>query len=235
MARLCRGWAMALAALLALGAPAAHAGWPPAMPAQPLVQAPRICAPGIVPINRRCRVIDFAKLGDFEDRSWYYAFYDTHWADRHGSQDRGFPVVFVLQGATTLRLSLWIDDAPGLAGRWALTPPARPVVIERPPATYVGFTLKAAVGPDDQRLFRFDGRHWKAVDILHRSSADQARLDALTPPGCSQSPDWEYDWQAFDLRAPLKTDLGGGDCGTVIADLDVRRDQLSLIDARLLR
>jgi hypothetical protein len=226
---------MALAVLLTLGAGPAHAVWPGALPAQPLVQAPRLCAPGIVPINRRCRVIDFAKLVDFADHSWYYAFYATHWADRHGRMDRGFPMIFFLQKPATLRLSLWVDDAPGLAGRWAVTAPVRPVLIERPQAIYIGLTLKAAVGPDDQRLFRLTGQHWKIVQILQRSAADQARLDAATPPGCGETQDWRYDWQAFVLRAPLKTDLGGGDCGTVVADLAIQHDRLALTDARLVR
>src|ERR1700722_20694528 len=90
-------WAAAFAVMASLAGGPAHAGWPNALPAQPLVQAPRVCAPGIVPINRRCRVIDFAGLGAFENKDWYYAFYDTHWADRHGRQDRGFPVIFFLE------------------------------------------------------------------------------------------------------------------------------------------
>lgn len=237
MATLSRGGrrASALVALLALSAGPASASWPLAMPAQPLVQAPRICAAGIVPLNRRCRVIDFAKLGAFRDRSWYYAYYSTHWADRHGRQDRGFPVIFLLEQPATLRLSLWVDDAPGLAGHWALTPPLRPIVIERPEAVYLGFTLKAVEGPDDQRLFRLTGRHWKSVDILDRSAADQARLDAATPPGCTQSPDWRYDWTAFNLRAPLRAELGDRDCGTVVADIAIHHDRLDLADAHLVR
>jgi hypothetical protein len=227
-------WAAALAMLVSLVAEPAFAGWPNALPAQPLVQAPRVCAPGIVPINRRCRVLDFAPLGAFKGRSWYYAFYTTHWADRHGHHDRGFPVVFFLQQPATLRLSLWVDDAPGLAGRWALTPPERPVLIQAPDAVYLGFTLKAAQGPDDQRLFRLAGVHWRVIDVLDRTSADQARLDAATPAGCIQGDNWLYDWTAFELRVPLKADLGGG-CGTIVAGLAAHRAQLSLTTVRLLR
>src|ERR1019366_9669604 len=150
-------WAAALVVLLAVRPGPARAGWPNTLPAQPLVQAPRVCAPGIVPINRRCRVVDFAPLGAVKGHSWYYAFYTTHWADRHGHHDRGFPVVFFLQQPATLRLSLWVDDAPGLAGHWALTAPTRPVLIQTPDGVYLGFTLKAAQGPDDQRLFRLAG------------------------------------------------------------------------------
>jgi hypothetical protein len=227
-------WAAALAVAASLAAGPARAGWPNALPAQPLIQAPRVCAPGIVPINRRCHVVDFAPLGAFKGRNWYYAFYATHWADRHGHHDRGFPVIFYLQQPATLRLSLWVDDAPGLAGRWALTAPARPVLIQAPDAVYLGFTLKAVEGPDDQRLFRLTGTHWRIIDVLDRSSADQARLDAATPAGCTQGADWRYDWTAMELRVPLKADLGGA-CGTVVAGLTANRTRVSLTTARLVR
>jgi hypothetical protein len=227
-------WAAAFAGLAGLLAGPADAGWPNALPAQPLVQAPRVCAPGIVPINRRCHVVDFAPLGAFKGHSWYYAFYTTHWADRHGHHDRGFPVVFFLQQPATLRLSLWVDDAPGLAGHWALTAPARPVLIQTPDGVYLGFTLKAAQGPDDQRLFRLAGLHWRVIDVLDRASADQARLDAATPAGCTQGADWSYDWTAFTLRVPLKADLGGA-CGTIVAGLAATRTRVLLTTARLVR
>jgi hypothetical protein len=143
-------------------------------------------------------------------------------------------VVFYLQKPATLRLSLWVDDAPGLAGRWALTPPARPVLIERADAVFVGFTLKAAEGPDDQRLFRLSTLHWRIIDILDRSPADQARLDEATPRGCTQGDNWSYDWAAFDLRVPLKADLGG-DCGTIAAGLAANGARVSLTSAHLVR
>ena len=154
MARLSRRLAIMLAVLLAMAAEPARANWPAALSAQPLVQAPLRCAPGIVPINRRCRVVEFAKLGDFTDRAWYYAFYATHWADRHGRLDRGFPVVFYLEQPATLRLSLWVDDAPGLAGRWAMTAPARPVLIERPPAIFLAAPRTVCSHPYSRALFR---------------------------------------------------------------------------------
>jgi hypothetical protein len=227
-------WAATIAGLASLFAGPARAGWPNALPAQPLVQAPRVCAPGIVPINRRCRVVDFAALGEFKDRSWYYAFYATHWADRHGHHDRGFPVIFYLQQPATLRLSLWVDDAPGLAGRWAIKAPPRPVLIQAPDAVYLGFTLKAVQGPDDQRLFRLAGVHWRSLDVMQRSAEDQARLDAATPTGCTQGPDWRYDWTAFTLRVPLTADLGG-ECGTIVAPLAATHTKLTLTGARLVR
>jgi len=227
-------WAATLAVVASLAGGPARAGWPNALPAQPLVQAPRVCAPGIVPINRRCHVVDFAPLGAFKGRDWYYAFYDTHWADRHGHHDRGFPVIFYLQPPATLRLGLWVDDAPGLAGRWALTAPARPVLIQAPDAVYLGFTLKAVEGPDDQRLFRLTGTHWRSIDVDDRSSADQARLDAATPVGCTQGADWLYDWPTMQLRVPLKADLGGS-CGTIVAGLAVGRARVSLATAKLVR
>jgi hypothetical protein len=233
IARAVRRWAPTLAALfLTLPIPAL-AAWPPALPAQPLVQAARVCAAGIVPIDRRCRVIDFAALGAFRDRDWYYAFYDTHWADRHGRQDRGFPVVFYLERPATLRLSLWVDDAPGLAGRWAVTAAPRPIVIERPEAVYLGFTLQGLRAADDQRLFRLTGLRWKAMQIMHPSTSDQIKLDAATPPGCARTAAWRYDWESFTLRAPLRHALGGAGCGTIVADLAVRRDRLALTRARL--
>ena len=228
-------WAAAVAMLAGLVAGPARAGWPSALPAQPLVQAPRVCAPGIVPLNRRCYVVDFAPVGAFKGRSWYYAFYHTHWADRHGHHDRGFPVIFYLEQPATLRLSLWVDDAPGLAGRWALAAPTRPVLIQKPDGSvYLGFTLKAVEGPDDQRLFRLSGTHWRIIDILDRSSDDQARLDAMTPAGCTQANNWGYDWTAFELRVPLKADLGGT-CGTIVAGLAAGRARVSLTSAHLVR
>src|ERR1700756_3638578 len=131
-------WAAAVATLIST-APAV-AGWPHAEPAQPLVQAPRVCAAGVVPIDRRCKVVDFAELGEANGRRWFYGFYATHWADRHGRHDRGFPVIFYLQRPATLRLSLWLNDEPGLSGLLAKTAPSRPVLIVQPDAVYIGFT-----------------------------------------------------------------------------------------------
>jgi hypothetical protein len=184
-----------------------------------------------VPLNRRCRVVDFADLGVIEGREWYYAFYDTHWADRHGKMDRGFPIVFYLQKPATLRLGLWIDDAPGLAGQWARKAPARPILVTRPEALYLGFTLKAVRGQDDQRLFRKDGLHWKVVSILYRSAEDQTVLDGVMPKRCEPVDDGDYDWSRFRLVMALKT-MGAGDpCGTLTADLEVRKDRIYLTEA----
>jgi hypothetical protein len=235
IARAIRRWAWALACLLLLAAPGRAPGWPDALPAQPLVQASRVCAAGIVPINRRCHVIDFAPLGTIKGRDWFYAFYDTHWADRHGRQDRGFPVIFYLERPATIRLSLWVDDAPGLAGHWALTPPRRPTLIERPEAVYLGFTLQGLRAADDQRLFRLSGVRWKALEIMRPSLADQGELAAATPAGCARTSAWRYDWTSFTLRTPLRRVLGGADCGTIVAGLTVRHDRLALTSVRLTR
>jgi hypothetical protein len=234
IARAVRRWAWTLACVL-LALPGRAPGWPNALPAQPLVQAPRVCASGIVPINRRCHVIDFAPLGTFKGRDWFYAFYDTHWADRHGRQDRGFPVIFYLERPATLRLSIWVDDAPGLAGHWALTAPPRPTLIVRPEAIYLGFTLQGLRAADDQRLFRLSGVHWKALEIMHPSFSDQSRLAAAAPAGCARTQTWRYDWASFTLRAPMRRVLGGADCGTIVAGLSVRRDRLALTSVRLTR
>src|SRR5579872_2028452 len=225
-------WAAASVLACAVATPAVAAAM---LPAQPLAQIELRCAPGIVPSNRRCRVVDNADLGVFAGHHWYYAYYSTHWADRHGRHDRGFPIIFFLEPPATLRLGLWIDDAPGLAGHWATTAPPRPVLIERPGVDFLGFTLKAVKSGDDQRLFRLEKLHWKAVDIMHRSDADQEALDAATPAGCAPTPDWRFDWPTFTLRMPLRRDLTGADCGAVVADARVRRDVLSLTDARLVR
>ena len=229
--------ARGLATIMALAAwapPPFAAAWPNVESAQPLVQAPRLCASGVVPINRRCHVVDFAKIGTFEGRDWYYAFYATHWADRHGRLNRGFPVVFYLERPATLRLSLWIDDAPGLAGKWARTAPPQPVLIQKPGAIYLGFSLKAVKGPDDQRLFRLDGKHWRAVNVLRRSIGDEALINQTTPPDCAPVDDGLYDWSAFQLRIALKKD-SGAPCGTVVADLKPHHSHLDLTHAVLAR
>jgi hypothetical protein len=212
----------------------AAAGWPNAEPAQPLIQAARVCAPNVVPLNRRCHVIDFAKVGTFDHHDWYYAFYATHWADRHGKLNRGFPIIFYLQRPTTLRLSLWVDDAPGLAERWARTPPPRPVLIQQPGATYLGFSLKAVSGPDDQRLFRLDGRHWRPVNVLRRSNADEALIAGAAPADCSPVDDGLYDWTAFQLRIALRSTSGAA-CGTLVADIKPHRGHLDLTKAVVIR
>ena len=231
---LARGAAAAIIVLAACGAGSSAAAWPNAEPAQPLIQAPRVCAAGVVPINRRCHVVDFAKLGTFDGRDWYYAFYATHWADRHGKLDRGFPVIFYLQRPATLRLSLWVDDAPGLAGRWARTPPPQPVMIQRPGATYLGLSLKAVRGPDDQRLFRLDGQHWRPVNVLRRSNADQTLISQTAPADCSPVDDGLYDWSAFQLRIALRSQ-SGGPCGTLVADIAPHRSHLDLTKAAVVR
>ncbi len=230
-----RRWAGMLALGLALLATPARAAWPAELAAQPLAQAKLRCAPGIVPINRRCHVIDFASLGAFAGRDWYYAFYDTHWADRHGRQDRGFPVIFYVEGVATLRLSLWIDDAPGLAGRWAMTAPLRPVLVVRPEAIYLGFTLQGEHGPFDQRLFRLEGRAWKSMQVERLTSDDDAKIAALTPDGCRRSWSWRYDWKTFQLRAPLRRTLDGRGCGVIVAGLALRDNHAALTEARLER
>ena len=229
-------WRFAAAAALAASlARPAWAIWPNALPAQPLAQAPRVCMPGIMPINHRCHVVDFAKLGEFDGHVWWSAFYWTHWADRHGRRDRGFPMVFYLQAPATLRLSLWIDDAPGLAGLWAKAPAARPVLIQRPEGTFLGFSLKAVSGPDDQRLFRL-GEHqkWKGLDVDHRSPADQAAIDTATPAACHETGDWRYDWAAFELDSPLETETGAP-CGTLVAPLEIHEGRIALGAAHLVR
>lgn len=222
--------------LIALLAQPAAAGWPNALPAQPLVQAPRICAPGVVALNRRCKVVDFAKLGETADgRAWYYAFFATRWADRHGRMERGFPVVFFLQPPATLRLALWINDEPGLAGRWSTTPPTRPVLVQRPDGDFIGFNLKAVRGPDDQRLFRRDKLRWKEIDVLHRRDSEQAKLDAVTPHGCESGEDWSIDWPAFRLTVPLRETISRAPCGFVVADMGVKDNKLVLSAAAFSR
>lgn len=232
---------IALAALAGLagvapgGRAAAATNWPHAEPAQPLVQAPMRCMPNIVPINHRCRVVDFAPLPPLEGRNWYYAFYATHWADRHGRIDRGFPVFLYLEPPATLRLGLWVNDAPGLAGRWASTPPPRPVVVRRDDDTYMGLTLHNIGETPDQRLFRLTGERWAQIKILDRSAQDQAMMDAATPHGCTVAGDGLFDWAAFQVVWPLKTDLTGSPCGQLAAGLVVRGDHLALTEVKALR
>jgi hypothetical protein len=224
--------AAALCAVLALAGPAL-ARWPNAESAQPLVQAPRVCSPNIVPINHRCRVLDFAPLAVLDGRAWYYAFYATHWADRHGRMDRGFPVLLYLEPPATLRLGLWVNDAPGLSGRWATTAPPRPVLIHQADATYLGITLRNVGAAPDQRLFRLNGERWAGIKILARSDEDQALIDAVTPRGCSIASDGLFDWTAFQVSWPLKTDLTGAPCGVLVAPLAVRGDHTVLTEVKL--
>ena len=230
---LARGLAMVIA-LMAFSAGPCAAGWPNAETAQPLVQAARVCASGFLYINRRCHVMDFAKVGTFAGHDWYYAFYDTHWADRHGAQDRGFPVIFYLQRPATLRLSLWVDDAPGLAGRWARTPPPRPVLVRREKELYLGFSLKNVRGPDEQRLFHLDGKHWRPVNVLRRSNADEALISQTTPTDCAPVDDGLYDWSTFQLKIDLRKD-SGQPCGVLVADLMPHHNHLDLTKAVLAR
>ncbi len=233
-----RRWASALAAglsaMLVLAAPAL-AKWPNAESAQPLVQAPRVCAPNIVPINHRCRVIDFAPLGVLEGRTWYYAFYATHWADRHGRMDRGFPVLLYLEPPATLRLGLWVNDAPGLADHWAVTPPPRPILIRQGEDTFMGITLRNVGPAPDQRLFRLTGERWAGIKILNRSDEDQALIDGATPRGCSIAGDGLFDWTAFTVSWPMKGDLTGSPCGVLVAALAVKGDRAVLTDVKIER
>jgi hypothetical protein len=217
-----RRWAAATVLAATLIARPALAKWPAAEAAQPLVQAPRVCAAGIVLIDRRCHVVDFAALGESKRRPWYYAFYATHWADRHGKHDRGFPIIFYLERPATLRLSLWIDDEPGLTGALAKSPPPRPVLTERPDGVFLGFTFKVEGGSDDQRLFRLADLHWKEIDVLHRSAADQALIDQAMPRGCVAAGDGLYDWISFRLRLPLRELAGGAPCGALLVDFAVQ-------------
>jgi hypothetical protein len=232
------GWAgrwaalIALAASLALGLPA-WAKWPGVESAQPLVQAPRVCAPNIVPLNRRCRVVDFQALGTLEGRDWYYAFYATHWADRHGRMDRGFPIFLYLEKPATLRLGLWVNDAPGLSGRWASKPPARPVLIHQPDTTLMGLTLQNVGATPDQRLFRLAGERWTQIYILRRSPEDITLIRSVTPRGCSIGGDGLFDWTAFQVTWPLRTDLAGASCGALVANLAVRGNRLALTEIKL--
>jgi hypothetical protein len=227
-----RLWAAVTALAASLVGTAAFAGWPDVDPAQPLVQAPLRCALGVAPLNRRCKVIDFAEIGTIDGRDWYYAFYATHWADRHGKLDRGFPIIFYLQRPATLRLGFWINDEPGLAGKWARTPPVRPVLVRRPEATYLGFNLKAERGPDDQRLYRLDDMRWRPISVLYRTDAEAARIAAATPKDCEVDGDGVYDWRNFVLVMPLRTDRGQA-CGTLIGELEVLRDRLVVVRAAL--
>jgi hypothetical protein len=211
---------LALTALVLTGP--ALAAYSPERPAQPLAQGPVHCALGIAPLNRRCHVIEFAKLGAIQGRDWYYAFYSTRWADRHGSQVRGFPIVFYRQHPATLRLGLWINDAPGLAGVWGRTPPPRPTVIRLEHGDYLGFTLKAVKGQDEQRLFRLEKLHWGYLSILYRTDEEQALIDAATPKDCKAQDEGVFDWPSFTLRTTLKSNHGDTPCGVVVSTLQVR-------------
>jgi len=214
----------------------AMAGWPQAVPAQPLVQAPRVCALGITNLilNRRCKVEDFVKLGHYEGHDWYYAYYGVRWADRHGRIERAYPIFFYLQKPATLRLGLWINDEPGLAGKWATTPPERPIVIDRPDGVYLGMTLKAVRGQDDQRLFRLKkDMHWTTISVLYRSDEDRAVLNAIIPKHCTPVDEGAYDWASFRFRLALKEKGGGDPCGVVSTALTIKKDKAYLADAVL--
>jgi hypothetical protein len=229
-----RALAMLLCSLAASVASPALAEWPKAVPAQPLVQAPRVCALGITNLilNRRCKVRDFARIGHFEGHDWYYAFYSVRWADRHGTIERAYPIFFYLQQPATLRLGLWIHDEPGLAGQWARVPPVRPVIIERPDGLYMGVTLHAVRGQDVQRLFRLkDDMHWASVSVLYRSDEDMAVLDAATPKWCIRAGDGAYDWANFRFHVPLTEKGGGEPCGTIVTGLAIKKDKAYLVDA----
>jgi len=231
-----RGVALALALLVCGLAGRAVAGWPDATPAQPLVQAPRVCALGITNLilNRRCKVEDFAKIGHFQGHDWYYAFYGVRWADRHGTIERAYPIYFYLQKPATLRLGLWINDEPGLAGKWAMTPPARPIVIERPDGIYLGATLHAVRGQDVQRLFRLKpDNHWTNIGVLYRSVEDRLLLDAVTPKRCMPVDDGAYDWTSFRFNMALKERSSGDPCGMVSTALLIKKDRAYLVDAVL--
>jgi len=233
-----RGLGLALSVLVGASAPPALAGWSPlhVNPAQPLVQAPRLCSLGITTLilNRRCKVEDFAKLGHYEGHDWYYAFYGVRWADRHGTIERAYPIFFYLQKPATLRLGLWIGDEPGLAGAWARSPPARPIVLERPDGVYLGMTLHAVKGQDVQRLFRLKADdHWTNISVLYRSDADNAVLDAVTPKRCTPVDDGAYDWTSFRFNLALKEKGDGGPCGLVSTAITIRKDRAYLVDAIL--
>jgi hypothetical protein len=226
--------ALAICSLACSVANPALAMWPKAVPAQPLAQAPRVCALGITNLilNRRCKVRDFAKIGHFQGHDWYYAFYSVRWADRHGTIERAYPIFFYLQQPATLRLGLWIHDEPGLAGQWARTPPVRPVIVERPDGLYMGVTLHAVRGQDVQRLFRMkDDMHWASVSVLYRSDEDNAVLDAATPKRCERVGDGAYDWASFRFHVALKKSSDGAPCGTLTTGLAIKKDKAYLIDA----
>ena len=44
-----------------------------------------------------------------------------------------------------------------------------------------------------------------------------------------------FDWTAFQVTWPLKTDLTGSPCGSVVASLSVRGDHTALTEARFAR
>jgi hypothetical protein len=232
-----RRWIAAYALLAAAwaGAGAVMAGgWPGVDSAQPLVQAPRVCSPNIVPIDRKCTVLAFEPLGTFDGRAWYYAFYATHWADRHGHQNRGFPVFMYLEKPATLRLGLWVNDAPGLNGRWAWTRPTPPPAIFRQEdEVYLGLTLKNVGKTPDQRLFRLTGIRWHQINVLYRSDADEELIDKTTPRGCSLNGDGVFDWTGRAVTWPLSADLTGGDCGSLAASFIVKGDGLALTSAKV--
>ena len=108
------------------------------------------------------------------------------------------------------------------------------MLIQRPDATYLGFSLKSVRGPDDQRLFRLDGKRWRKVDVLRRSDADQALIAQTAPSDCSPIDDGLYDWDAFQLRIALRSESGGS-CGTLVADVAQRRNRLDLTKAIVVR
>ena len=229
-----RDWLSGLAAALALVcARPADADWPNVLAAQPLVQAPRVCPPMGITLNRRCRVIDFAPIGQGVDgHQWFYSFISLRWADRHGRKDRGYPVIFYQNGPATLRLSLWLNDEPGLDGRLAQTAQPRPMLLTQNGANYLGFTLKVAGEPDEQRLFRQNKSYWKDIPHLyHRTAEDQAKLVAAMPHGCEAADDGFYDWTDFWLVLALRETLTHAPCGYLTAPLAVSAKALTITAA----
>ena len=100
------------------------------------------------------------------------------------------------------------------------------MLIRRPGATYLGLSLKAVKGPDDQRLFKLDKTHWRYVEILRLADAEQAKVDSAIPRDCQATNDALYDWATLRLRTPLIDRNGGLPCGTVVSEIDPREKGL---------
>ena len=115
-----------------------------------------------------------------------------------------------------------------------MTPPARPIVIERPDGVYLGVTLHAVRGQDVQRLFRLkpDGR-WANVGVLYRSQEDRVVLDAVTPKRCMPVDDGAFDWASFRFNMALKERSSGDPCGMITTALVIKKDRAYLVDAVL--
>jgi hypothetical protein len=211
---------------------------PPAVAAPPTIAAPTIaaptiaaaetsqaCIPGLTSAGERCGVVAAAGVND----TLTWALYEVR-----SPEGRYALSVILAPDAQPGRLKAAASiRAPGTSiDRWERSPYTAASIVKHGGADYVGMSIRGEEGPAAFSLHRIEGAALVAVDSSRLTAELQAKLGALSKPGCRVVSNG-LDWRTFRLRYGLMND--DGSCGTAFLDLAVIDGAVKVADALVIR